>query len=150
MNADWRPDDSFLERGYERVKKALADHKVSYDDRIVTSVDEGVAEVQESLKRPDTPGNIRQWQVPIAFGDEGEILCFRSEMDPGARVAEHAHSHVVYRIVLKGSLIFNGKVLKAGDWMVVPAGMRYALQAGEDGCSTQYHHGKCPPFCWPF
>ena len=96
------------------------------------------------------PPGIRQWQVPIAFGEDGEILCFTSEMDPGARVPEHAHDHLVYRIIVKGSLLFNGMELKAGDWMVVPAGMSYELVAGTDGCTTRYHHGKCPPFCWPF
>jgi mannose-6-phosphate isomerase-like protein (cupin superfamily) len=48
----------------------------------------------------------------------------------------------VVRIVFKGSLKYGRVTLKAGDWMIVPAGVEYSVTAGIDGCSILYAH--CP------
>ena len=157
MSSGWRPDDSLHERddkdevrGVRRVKDALRKHGVDFGNRVITSRDRGMDEVQKDLKRTGMPPGVEQWQIPIVVGANEDILSFTGQMEAGADVPEHAHNQAIFRIVIQGSLEYNGMTLKAGDWMLVPAGQRYELKAGPDGCTTMYHHLPGPWPWWPW
>ena len=154
MSSNWRPDDSLYEpgddgviNGARRVREALRKHKVEFGDRILTSRDEGVAEAQEELRRTPMPAGVEQWQVPIVAGAGQDVLWFRSKMAPGAKVPQHSHKTGLFRIVIEGTLKVGEVELKPGDWMFVPAGKPYSLEAGLDGCLVMYPHFRFP---WPW
>ena len=154
MSSDWRPDDSLYERGKDgvingarRVREALQKHGVRFGNRIITSRDEGMDAAQQELKRTPMPPGVEQWQVPIVVGAGQDVLWFRSRMQPGAKVPEHAHKTGLLRIVIEGSVKVGDVELKPGDWMFVPAGKTYSLEAGPDGCIVMYPHF---PFPWPW
>jgi mannose-6-phosphate isomerase-like protein (cupin superfamily) len=135
MSSNWRPDDSLSERdtkgqlmGARRIKAALRKNKVSLGKGVITSRDTGMAAVRRDLKRSGMPRGVQTYQMPIVVGRD--LLCFISSLDPGTVVPEHAHTHAVLRVVIEGELIFGRKILKAGDWMFVPARTRYSIRAG--------------------
>ena len=149
MSTTWRPDDSLLERsqkgevkGVSRVKDALKNRGVRYGNRVITSRDKGMAAVQRDLKRGPMPPGIQQWQIPIAFGPREDILFFVGVHKPGSKVPEHMHKDAVLHIVVKGSMKHRGRVLKPGDWILVPPGQSYSLIAGSEGVQTCYVHGR--------
>lgn len=152
----WRPDDSLLERnakgeikGVRRVLNALQKNGVRYGNRVVTSRDRGMTAVRKDLRRTPMPDGVQQWQLPVVLGAAGDVLWFISEYEPGAKVPSHSHNHVVFRIVLQGSVKYRDVTLKAGDWMLVPPGQPYALQAGPlERCIIAYGHGPSTP-PWP-
>jgi len=157
VSSEWHPDDSLHERddkdelkGVGRVKAALRKHGVSFGNRVITSRDKGMDAVQSDLKRTGMPPGVEQWQIPIALGKGEDILCFAGRMEPGATVPEHAHKQAIFRVVVDGSLEYDGMTLKAGDWMLVPAGRAYGLTAGPNGCTTMYHHLPWPWPWWPW
>jgi mannose-6-phosphate isomerase-like protein (cupin superfamily) len=145
----WKPDDSLLVRGKggskgaQRIEAALQKHKVSSAKRVITSRDARMNDVKKTLKRPraSMPPGVEQWQLPVTLGSRHAVLCFSGRMKPGAKVPAHAHKNDLFRVVISGTLKYRGKTLKAGDWMYVPAGQTYSLQAGPKGCVTFYHHG---------
>lgn len=162
MSSEWRPDDSLMEqdekgrsRGAQRVIDALTNRNVRYGNEVLTSRDKRVVAVQRDLKRTGMLPGVEQWQIPMVFRPTGDVLSFLSRMKPGVRVPAHSHEFGVARIVVGGSLVARfvtegstkRVTLKVGDWMFVPAGLSYALQAGLHGCIVFYHHGPC---IWPF
>jgi quercetin dioxygenase-like cupin family protein len=149
MSSNWRPDDSLMKadakghvQGAHRVSDALKKRGVRYGKGVITSRDKGVAATQRDLEREGMPKGVRSWQIPIVFRPSGDVLGFMTRMNKGATVPAHSHDHAVVRIVFKGSLKYGRVTLKAGDWMIVPAGVEYSVTAGIDGCSILYAH--CP------
>ena len=149
MSPVWQPDDSLLVRGKggskgaRRIKAALQKHRISSVKKVITSRDPRMNSVKLTLKRPraSMPPGVEQWQLPVTHGPRSAVLSFTGRMKPGAKVPPHVHKNDVFRVVIKGSLKTGGKTLRAGDWMHVPAGQSYALQAGPKGCVTYYNHG---------
>jgi hypothetical protein len=145
MSANWRPDDSLSERdkkgeliGERRIRAALKKNNVRFGKGVITSRDPGMAGVRRDLKRTGMPRGVEQWQIPIVL--RGDVLCFVGSMKPNTIVPEHSHTHPVFRLVIDGELKFGRKILKAGDWMYVPAGVAYSIQAGRKGCWPLYAH----------
>jgi quercetin dioxygenase-like cupin family protein len=101
--------------------------------------------VGSELKR-EVNRQVVQWQLPIVIRSDRDIICFISVMEPRAKVPEHSHDHGALRIVMQGSLKYRDKELKPRDWMWVPAGVSYALEAGPEGCFVFYPH----PIPWPW
>jgi anti-sigma factor ChrR (cupin superfamily) len=147
VNSEWRPDDSLSERdqkgevrGARRIKDALTKNKVRLGKGVITSRDTGMAAVRRDLKRNGLPRGVEHWQMPIMLGQGGDIVCFMSRLKPGTKVPEHAHKQAVFRVVIEGELKTGRKTLKPGDWMLVPAGQIYSVQAGPNGCKIFYAH----------
>ena len=145
----WRPDDSLLDRGAKgevkgarRVSDVLRQRGIRAANQIVTSRDTGVAGAQRDLKRTGMPAGVEQWQLPLVTPLDN-VLVFISRMKPGAAVPAHAHRVWVFRVVISGTLKYARKTLKPGDWMLVPPGKVYAIQAGSGGCTILYAH--CAP-----
>lgn len=154
MSSNWRPDDSIYDRdengmvnGVRMVRDAHRKHGIRLGKRVITSQDKGMREAQMDLRRASSPAGVKQWLVPITHcpkEDEREILWFVSELDPHAKVPTHAHRHAHFRIIFAGSVKYGDIELKAGDWMAVPAGVEYSLEAGPSGASFMYPHPMPP------
>ena len=151
MSPDWRPDDSLLDlnakgeaKGARRVTDVLRKRGIRPSNRITTSRDPGLAAVRNDLKRTGMPTGVEQWQLPVAL-PLPNVLVFTSRMKAGAKVPEHAHRVWVFRVIMEGSLLYERKTLKAGDWMLVPPGQSYAIQAGPGGCTILYAHCLTTP-----
>lgn len=157
MSAKYRPDDSLSERnqkgelnGMRRIIDALEKNNVRLGKGVITSRDTGMAAVRRDLKRTGLPPGVEHWQMPIVLG-QGDILCFISRLKPGTKVPEHAHEGIaVFRVILDGCLKYGRKTLKRGDWMLVPGGVDYSVEACSEGCVIFYGHIPWPwPFPWP-
>lgn len=151
MSAAWRPDDSLLDinpkgesKGGRRVRAALRKHGVRVGRRIVTSRDTGMSAARNELKRTGMPKGFEQWQLPIPHPLENLVVMI-GRMKPNARVERHSHKVWVFRYIIQGSLKIDGKTLRAGDWMLIPPGVPYELQAGPQGCTPLYAHCLPPP-----
>ena len=130
MSAKWSPDDSIIEgaAARNRIRKALAKHGIrTSDDRVVTSRDKGMDDVRYHMRREGMPPGFEQWQLPVKLS--GETFFFMTVAAPGAVVPSHKHKRDLFRVVIWGSIFYNGLELKPGDWMFVPKGVEYSLSA---------------------
>lgn len=130
MSTKWSPDDSVIEgeAARTRIREALERHNIRIDDtRVVTSRDPGMDDVRFHLRREGLPPGFQQWQLPIKLS--GETYFFMTVAEAGAVVPTHSHKRDLFRIVVWGSIIYNGIELKVGDWMFVPKGVPYSFSA---------------------
>jgi mannose-6-phosphate isomerase-like protein (cupin superfamily) len=136
--AGWKPDDSAIEGvpGAKRIKAALKKHGVVAKG-VMTSRDKNMHEVRHELRRSDMPPGIQQWQLPVLT--QGGAFVFLTVSDPGAVVPKHSHKRDLFRIVLSGSIIVDGKELKTGDWMFVPKGEPYSYHAAFNPGAVTLH-----------
>lgn len=127
--AGWKPNDKVIEGriGAERIKTALANHHIVIKDKVITSRDKGMDDVLYELRRPDMPPGIQSWQLPIILDED--TFVFLTVAEPGAIVPTHKHSRDLFRVVISGSIITDGKELKSGDWMFAPKGATYSYHA---------------------
>lgn len=145
MTAQWRPDDSLLERdatgetrGARRVRDALKKNGLKYENRVITSRDKGMAGVRRDLKRATTLRGVQQWQMPVLL--PGQVW-LEARHRPGAKIPEHSHKGWVMHIVISGAMKYRNQTLKVGDWILVPPGQLYSLEAATNpGCVTYYIH----------
>ena len=84
------------------------------------------------------PNRIDKSLIPIDFG------MFRlmsiTTVSPGVRVVPHSHNEPVFRYFLKGSVLLNGVLYEAGDWMLIPTNMKYELYT-EEGYTAMVDYG---------
>ncbi len=153
MSSTWRPDDSLLEKstgnemkGARRVMDALKKAGIKTEGRIVTSRDKGMAQLKTELARTNSPKGFKQWQLPVVLS-EGPGLAFMTVGRKGAKLPKHSHKGHLFRVIVSGSVRANGKLLKAGDWMLVPAGQDYSLEVGDDGVIAWHVY---IPWPWPW
>jgi quercetin dioxygenase-like cupin family protein len=141
-NKSWKPDDSFHDiidgefKGVLRVKKACKDLGVTFGKKIVTSRDRSMPALLEKLRRTTLPPGFEQWQLPIILGGGNRpVMFFVTVGSPNAKLPHHRHRNdSLFRIVLSGSITYNGIELTSGDWMYVPTGQPYSFKAGKSGC----------------
>nr|WP_279090327.1 hypothetical protein [Comamonas thiooxydans] len=48
-------------------------------------------------------------------------------VSPGTKVPTHAHNSPVVRFITHGDATVNGVKYQAGDWMIIPAKLRYSI-----------------------
>lgn len=129
-----------FDQGAERV--AMAVKKLGIDlSKVVTSRDAGVKTRQEALEVTGLPEGFKKWQLPIVL-DRAQL--FYSEAGPNIAVPEHSHDEGAgVRLILSGSIIYNGKELSAGDWMYIPKGVKYSFLTGAAGVGQFYCYACC-------
>jgi hypothetical protein len=132
------PQELSFEQGSERMRKALQKANVDIENTIVTSRDEWAAQMREELRMANQPSGVAMWQLPVVLN---RSLLFLQVLEPAAVVPEHEHVRgAVFRLVISGSIVYNGLELKAGDWMYVPQGQSYSFAAGSGGATVMYPH----------
>lgn len=133
-DAKWTPDDSFLSKqgreGINRINGALAEFGFSTRrDQILTSRDPKMNLVIKKLTRTGLPPGWRGYQIPVFLLKNPPTFFFYQRAKPGSVLPLHSHAVDQIRIVIAGSLTFNRRKLKAGDWMFIPANLKYSLRA---------------------
>ena len=141
----WKPDDSISEippgkrerAGVLAVKSALKEAGLDGDDQIVTSKHPKVLHLRDKLRRVGVlPPGFESWQLPVTL-KTGNLMVFVTVGIPGAKLPDHNHNRdAVFRIVMQGSLSYEGQELTVGDWMYVPKGMYYTYTVGPLGLVT--------------
>ena len=137
--AGWKPNDKVIEGriGAQRVAAALKKQGIVIKDQVITSRDEGMDDVLFELRRPDMPPGIQSWQLPVIL--DKSTFVFLTVAEPGAIVPTHKHSRNLFRVVISGSIITDGKELKSGDWMFVPKGAEYSYHAALNPGAVTMH-----------
>jgi hypothetical protein len=145
----WIPDESIFDlvegtlRGILRVKHCLSAAGVD-TAQIVTSRDAAIASMEESLRTQVVPSGFEQYQLPILLSGENAMY-FITTGQPFAEFPRHSHSKSAgLRLIIQGSIIYDGKELVSGDWLYVPRGCSYEFRAGQHGCSI-FHVYEPPP-----
>ena len=119
---------------------------------VVTSFDQVASLAQEKLKigAPFAKG-VTKWQLPI---DVEGIRIMTTVFPPNTTVLSHVHSVLDenvksggLRIVVTGSIIYEGKKYSPGDWFFVPNGTAYSFttdpkkETKENYFYSHNHHG---------
>jgi mannose-6-phosphate isomerase-like protein (cupin superfamily) len=145
---EWKPDESLFERvngvpkGVVQVREALEAADVD-TSKIITSRNPSLRMMKDRLRASLMPTGFEQHQLPIPLRGE-DILCFITTGRPNAEFPEHRHSkNDGLRVVISGSIRYEGVELTAGDWMYVPRGAAYSFVAGSSGC-TLFHSYPAP------
>jgi len=136
------PNQVSFDQGVERLRSAAA--KLGLDDRrgILTSRDPVAAEARKMLMVSNIPGGFTKWQLPVMLDRPSQL--FITVAEPGATVTEHSHDEGDgIRFIAGGSIIHDGVELTAGDWMFIPAGVKYGFQVGDLGALMCYCYSCC-------
>ena len=141
MNSNFKPNSCKFEAGVERVKTAIKASKQNLSGKILTSKDNNITSLLNSLKVQNIPDNFSKWQLPFIF-DRAQI--YVSVGSPGADVPEHSHDEGSgLRYIVSGSISYNGKSLQQGDWMYIPKGVKYSFKVGDLGATMFYCYECC-------
>ncbi|MGX7002514.1 cupin domain-containing protein [Caballeronia sp. KNU42] len=99
---------------------------------VVTSFDE-VSKKAESELAVDAPfaDGIQKWQLPIDLPGFRVVM---TRFPPGTVVKAHEHPSIPgfsacgqLRVVVKGSITYDGKAYGPGDWFYIPNGVAYSF-----------------------
>lgn len=103
----------------------------------VTSFDERARQAREEL-RVDAPfgSGIEKWQLPVNMI---EMRVFETVFPPNTHVSPHVHPVNTVedpggslRIVVRGSIDYEGRTFGPGDWFFVPNGEPYSFTSAPD------------------
>ena len=68
-----------------------------------------------------------------------DISAFRQiryvKVEPRTSIPEHAHEEAVFRLITQGSAVVNGETYSEGDWMIIPAKTKYAIDTETGYCA---------------
>ena len=89
---------------------------------------------------------VRKYFVPIdcSYWD----LDLITYVEPRTIIPEHSHSEPVLRYVLEGSLELNGETYEVGDWVLVPANIKYRIQTKSGYKILSRYHADCKACTW--
>jgi len=114
-------------------------------DGVVTSFDE-VAKKAESELVVDAPfaDGIHKWQLPINLPGFRVVM---TRFPPGTVVKAHQHPSIPgfsscgqLRVVVKGSITYDGKVYGPGDWFYIPNGIAYSFTTDPNEETLESYH----------
>lgn len=130
------PNSVTFAEGEVRVERALKRAGVNIHERILTSQDPAAQKLAEVLKIQNVPEGFTKYQLPIVL-DRSQL--YISKASPNVKVPEHSHNEGDgIRFIADGSIIYDGKELRAGDWMFIPRGKAYSFTAGKAGALMCY------------
>lgn len=79
--------------------------------------------------------------VPVDFSMFREFRIIKVE--PNSNIEIHAHEAPIFRIISKGKMTLNGVEYSEGDWIVIPGGTEYRIEAGSAG-----YEALCACWSW--
>ena len=139
--AGFNPNNLTFEEGLDRIRKTTGGRYLGGKE-IVTSRDDNMASVTRELRTRNVPDGFTKWQLPVAL--DGPSQFFMSYAAPEITVPPHSHDEGDgLRIIVSGSIIYDGKELGPGDWMYIPRGTRYDFKVGEKGAGMAYCYQCC-------
>jgi quercetin dioxygenase-like cupin family protein len=129
---DWDPNRTTFEEGQPHLKAVMRRVGLDPDAQILTSRDPVAQEIHQQLQTQNVPAGFRKWQLPFSIYNPSNVYITVGE--PNAKVPRHAHVHGEgYRVIIEGSILYEGKELTAGDWMYIPKGQPYSFEVGPRG-----------------
>lgn len=129
------------EQGVQRFNDVLKQVGLDMSKQIVTSKDPAVKKACDLLRVSNVPQGFNKWQLPFTVE---QSTSFISSAAPNVSVAEHKHPGVGVRVIISGSIFYNGIELTAGDWMHMPANSPYSFKTGEQGVTMFYcYNAEC-------
>jgi len=141
MTSKFNPNVATFEEGEERVKEALAKVNFHIGKKIITSQDKEAIKLVNLLSVDTVPPGFKKWQLPFVMEP---TQLFISVSNPDVEVPEHSHDEGAgIRFIMTGSIYYDGKELKSGDWMYIPKGARYSFKTGPFGASFCYCYQCC-------
>lgn len=144
------PDRLTFEEGLERIRQESTKAGFELERNIVTSRSEEAESFKDILQVSKVLEGFRKLQLPVHFACESQT--FISFAVPNTRVPALSHKEGPgIRIIISGSMKYEGVELVAGDWMYIPAGKEYDFTVGPSGvamfssyccCSAQSGAGR--------
>lgn len=107
------------------------------NEGVVTSFDDDTLRAENDL-RVDAPyaDGAQKWQLPIALPN---FRIMMTRFPPNTVVEPHVHPDIdditkcgQYRIVIEGSITYNGKKYGPGEWFFIPNGVPYSFVTDPD------------------
>ena len=124
------------------IHAAIKKAGVRLGKQIVTSRNPRVRKVTDLLSVKNIPDGFKKWQLPVYL--DGPSQMFLSIGAPDLNVPEHSHDEGDgLRVIIGGSIIFDGVELTEGDWMFIPKGKKYQFKVGRGGASMFYCYRCC-------
>ncbi|MEO8609434.1 MAG: cupin domain-containing protein [Chloroflexota bacterium] len=138
----FNPNKLTFDEGLELIRQPMEQLGVKTKGRIITSRDEDVRRITESLRVTNVPDGFTKWMLPIYLESASQLYITVAE--PNAYTPYHAHKDGDgIRFIASGSIIYDDKELTAGDWMFVPAGSGYEFTVGKFGAVMCYCYCCC-------
>jgi len=130
-----------FEESLKRIRAAA--QKVGIQlNRVITSQDDQAVEAQKLLIVTGLPRGFTEWQLPVWLDRPSEL--FITLAAPNTAVPEHSHdAGDGIRFIAGGSIIYDGRELTAGDWLYIPAGVKYSFKVGPLGATMCYCYCCC-------
>ncbi len=141
MEKVFNPNIATFEDGERRVELASKKAEFQVSSKVITSQDKEAIRVVNLLGVDNVPPGFKKWQLPFVMKPS---QLFISVANPDVSVPEHSHDEGNgIRFIISGSIYYNGKELKAGDWMFIPKGSKYTFKVGPFGASFCYCYECC-------
>lgn len=142
MTNKWNSNELTFQQGLKRIVEENKKAGFDYSRQITTSQDKEAKSAVDGLKFPYVPDGFTKFQLPFALNSPTQM--FISVGAPGTKVPEHSHDEGDgVRFIVNGSIKYNGKELKTGDWMYVPKGKKYSFEVGPLGATFFYCYECC-------
>ena len=138
----FKPNTVTFAQGVQRAETACKASGLDLNSNIVTSRDSKVKKVLSDLMVANVPKGFTKVQLPVVF--DGPSQTYMSFGAPNTKVPLHSHDEGAgIRVIMFGSIVFNGQELSAGDWMYIPAGKKYEFEVGPMGVGVFYCYRCC-------
>jgi hypothetical protein len=139
--SNFNPNRLSFEAGLNRIRAVVGD-EYTKGAAIVTSRDDGMNTVTERLRTDNVPNGFSKWQLPVFLNGPSQF--FMSYAAPDLEVPIHSHDlGDGLRVILSGSIEYNGRELGPGDWMFIPKGLPYEFKVGPKGAGMCYCYECC-------
>jgi quercetin dioxygenase-like cupin family protein len=137
----FNPNQMTLKEGLELVKEIQADLRLD-TSKIFTSKQAGNLYKNKKALVTNVPGGFSKIMLPISTSKEATF--YISAGAPNTEAPKHSHDEGEgIRIIMSGSIIFDGQELSEGDWMYVPPKAQYSFKVGPRGCLLCYCYCCC-------
>jgi hypothetical protein len=137
----FNPNSKTLAACIAEIKTIAAKHKIDHS-KIITSKHKGVLGAHKELLVPNVPGGFTKWRLPV-YLTEGATF-YMSFAPAGTKVPEHSHDEGDgLRVIMTGSIIYDGEEYTSGDWMFLPKGQKYNFEVGKMGVGMFYCYSCC-------
>lgn len=89
---------------------------------------------------------VEKWFIPVDCSYWNIDII--TNVDPLTIIPEHEHDEPVLRYVLSGSFVLNGVEYSEGDWVIVPANVRYSIQTRPGYKILSRYFDECKECSW--
>lgn len=138
----FNPNEKTMAGCLQRIQQAAKSSGLDINKDIITSRDTVLKEVLNSLEVTNIPNGFVKVQLPVSF--DGPTTTYMSFGAPRTKVPVHSHDEGAgIRVIISGSIKYNGQRLTAGDWMYIPKGKSYEFEVGNMGVGMFYCYQCC-------